>query len=195
MAPQTASPASSIRARFFPEAVELDSCTMKQVTIRNYTGDLVRFIESMPYDNTLGYPWDAKDDLGNPVPSGYYPIFSRCLDSRNEFTFRGHYFVWEVGEMGVCEWPLWLQRLEPPPAARVLQFYRFPLFSSLEIHDPDGGGRIVPFLNPFLVRVEAPGMVPFETEVTLAADQWSPVRVTWTPATPFGATAATTEAR
>lgn len=161
-----------------------DVCTRMEVYIRNYINELVRSEpDTTTFRGTLSFPWDGLDDDGNPVPSGYYPVFARCLDSAEEFSFTGHYFNWEDREYGACEWPLWIDEVSPVPASRVLEYEPFPLVASHQIFDDYGIPKtLVNFTNPFLVRVHAPGMQTYEVEVTLEADKYSRVSVEFVPA-------------
>jgi hypothetical protein len=151
-----------------------DVCTRMRVSITDFAGAQVLLLADTPYTD-LAFPWDGKDDLGDSVPSGIYPIRSSCLDSRGQYSYKGQYYVLRDEDRGECAWPLWLKRYEPAPVSRTLTLSRFPLVGETQAGTPL---KQVAFLNPFLVRVDAPGMERFEAEVSLAADTVSRVRVT-----------------
>ena len=116
------------------------------------------------------------------MPSGYYHTYARCLDTRGEFEFEGHYFNWESRETGSCEWPLWIQEVDPGLSGNVLAYGPFPLAKNTTILDASGIPlELVNFLNPFLVRVHAPGMEAFEVEVTLEDGKYTNVPVEFVP--------------
>lgn len=166
---------------------EVDSCTKMSVLIWNLAGKLVRDEESLPFIDRLSWPWDGIDDLGNPVPSGYYPVFSRCLDSRGSFTFRGHYYVIQDREWGTCDWPLWIEELGPGSAVSGLSFGPFPDAAQTWRLDPTGQPQsLVNFVNPFLVRVHASGMKTFEEEIVLVEGFYTEVAVDLVPVAAVG---------
>lgn len=161
-----------------------DRCTRIEVTIWDYGSNRILFIpDTTALGGTPGqFPWDGRDDLGNDMPSGYYPTYARCLDTRGEFEFEGHYFNWESREIGSCEWPLWIQEVSPGTSGRVLSYGPFPIYADTWILDASGIPlKLVNFLNPFLVRVHAPGMETFEVEVTLVDGKYIEVPVTFSP--------------
>jgi hypothetical protein len=155
-----------------------------EVFIWDYLGEEVLSIpDTTVFRGTLSFPWDGLDNDGDAVPSGYYPTFSRCLDSRGEFTFAGHYMNWESREESACEWPLWIKELEPAPTTRVLTYSPFPLITQTWLIDIIGDPiALVTFKNPFLVRVQAPGMKTFEFEMTLVDGQFTDIPVEFVPA-------------
>lgn len=162
-----------------------DLCTRQSLVIRNLIGETVLAVADTPIvDGSLAWGWDRNDTNGDHVPSGYYPISARCLDSEGEFTFEGHYFVWNSREVGSCEWPLWIREMEPAPVQRVLEFGPFPLNPPAQTITVDTEGNqeaLVTFTNPFLVRVKASGMQPFEQEVTLVEGEYISVSVEFIP--------------
>jgi hypothetical protein len=162
-----------------PNSVE---CTRKAVIIWNLVGETVLSIPDTTFDGKLPLLWDGRDGDGNPAPSGYYPTFARCLDENVDYTFTGAYFLWQDRELGACRWPLWIHEMEPAPATRTLAFGPFPEALNTTLFDEQGLPQtLVVFENPFLVRVEAPGMEVFEREITLRTGEFSDVNVTFTP--------------
>ena len=166
-----------------PSVQPPDTCTRMEVYIRNYINELVRSEpDTTAFKGGLSFPWDGLDDDGEPVPSGYYPVFARCLDSAGEFTFTGHYFNWASREYGACQWPLWIDEVARVPSNRVLEYEPFPLVASHQTFDKSGiPETLVSFVNPFLVRVRAPGMQTFQVEVTLVEGEFSQVSVEFVP--------------
>lgn len=161
-----------------------DRCTRVEVYIWDYGRNRILFIpDTVAYGGTPGqFPWNGRDDQGNEMPSGYYPTFSRCLDTRGELKFEGHYFNWESREIGSCEWPLWIQEVDPGTSGSVLAYGPFPVVSDTRILDASGIPlKLVSFVNPFLVRVRAPGMTTFEVEVTLEDGKYIDVPITFVP--------------
>ena len=169
------------RVRFLPGLQPPDLCTRIRVEIWNYIAEAVRTIPDTTFEGRA-HGWDGKDDAGRDLPSGFYPTAQVCLDSQGSFTFTGHYYLWEDREAGACEWPLWIEEEVSVPGDRVLAFGPFPEVAETKLLDDQG--RVVatvPFMNPFLVRVHAPGMETFETEVSFTARTYSEVTVTFTP--------------
>jgi hypothetical protein len=155
----------------------VDFCSRMRVSITDFSGAQVLLLADTAYTD-LAWPWDGKDDGGDPVPSGIYPIRSSCLDSFGQYSYKGQYYVLRDEDRGECAWPIWLKRYEPAPSSRTVTVTGFPT-----VGETQGGTPLkqIAFLNPFLVRVDAPGMERFEAEVSLVAGAVSRVRVPLTP--------------
>lgn len=158
------------------------SCDRKEVIIWDLTGEVVLHLADVPFGGRLPLSWDGLDDAGNPVPSGYYSTYSHCLDGV-EFSFTGAYFMWRDSERGSCRWPLWMRTVDPAPAGRTVTFGPFPESVNTTLFDDEGKPKeLVVFKSPFTVRVVAPGMEPFEQEITLTKGRFADVAVTFTAA-------------
>jgi hypothetical protein len=160
-----------------------DVCTRMSVEIWNLVGELVRWVpDTTAHRGGLSWPWDGRNDEGSTVPSGYYPMFAECLDSQGSFTLTGHYFWWNPQEEGACQWPLWIQEIRPSPEDRVLRFGPFPLEIDTRTFHQNGLPKdFVLFANPYLVRVRAPGRIPFEEEIVLVDEAFTTVSVRLVP--------------
>jgi len=161
-------------------AAQPDTCSRISVKIWDYAGDPVRDEPDVRWSGQA-WGWDQLDDGELPVTSGMYFTFQNCLDSRGTFYFQGSYFVIRDREKTRCEWPLWIEELEPGPDGPEVRFGGFPESSArlkLNLFDvPD----TVYFQNPFTVRVHAPGLPVHEQEIVLREGAFADVRVAAAP--------------
>ena len=162
-----------------------DACTRMSVRIRDWIGESVLSIPDTTVQTSLAWPWDQKDDAGNPVPSGIYSIFSQCLDRQGSFTFSGYYYVATEVPSDSCHWILWSRELPAGSFDRTASFGPFLPIGHTETFFQEQV-RQVGFENPFLVRVLAPGMQTFEREITLLEGKYADVHVVFLAAASKG---------
>lgn len=162
--------------------LQVDTCGGWSAEIRDFAGRPVRVEPDLPYTGRA-YGWDQADDAGNPVPSGLYFTDQACTDPAGRFFFNGAYFIHRDRErLTSCRWPLWIEEPGALPEEGILEYGPFPLAAEWRILDVSGAPvETVPFTNPYLVRIVAPGRTPFEQAVTLVDREFTTIRVRLEP--------------